>query len=89
LSFILQNDKERYHSAMGSMGGNIAQDVISVVSGAAVLPKPFAPDKDAVRRFIEFFAANIRYPDTRGAYAGAPSAVLSLSTSVDGNASTD
>jgi site-specific recombinase XerD len=49
----------------------MAQDVVSVVSGAAMLPKLFAPDPGAARRFIEFFTANIRNPNTRRAYARA------------------
>ena len=49
----------------------MAQDVVSVHSGAPVLPKLFAPDKDAAQRFIEFFTANIRNPNTRRAYAQA------------------
>ncbi len=35
------------------------------------LPALFAPDAQASRRFIEFFSANIRNPDTRRAYARA------------------
>src|SRR5262245_51032967 len=37
-------------------------------SGAPTLPKLFAPDQ-AAARFIEFFTANIRNPNTRCAYA--------------------
>jgi len=33
----------------------------------------FAPDKEAARRFVEFFTANIRNPNTRKAYARAAS----------------
>src|SRR5947209_11818355 len=36
-----------------------------------LLPRLFAPDKDAARRFVEFFTANIRNPNTRRAYARA------------------
>jgi len=39
--------------------------------GAPALPRLFAPDRDAARRFIEFFTANIRNPHTRRAYARA------------------
>lgn len=42
-----------------------------VVSGSLQLPALFAPNKDAARRFLEFFAANIRNPHTRRAYARA------------------
>ena len=35
------------------------------------LPALFAPDKDAARRFIEVFTANIKNPNTRRAYARA------------------
>ena len=37
----------------------------------SALPALFAPDQDAARRFIEFFTANIRNPNTRRAYARA------------------
>lgn len=49
----------------------MAQDVARISSGSAGLPKLFAPDKAAARRFIEFFTANIRNPHTRRAYARA------------------
>ena len=45
--------------------------VVKVLPGAPALPKLFAPDEDAARRFIEFFTANIRNPNTRRAYARA------------------
>src|ERR1700674_4828225 len=38
---------------------------------AVALPALFAPDADAARRFVEFFTANIRNPNTRRAYAHA------------------
>lgn len=37
--------------------------------GTSELPVLFAPDRDAARRFLEFFAAHIRNPNTRRAYA--------------------
>lgn len=40
---------------------------------ALQLPKLFAPDPQASKRFIEFFTANIRNPNTRKAYARAVS----------------
>lgn len=43
---------------------------IQVVPQAAV-PALFAPDKQAAKRFLEFFAANIRNPNTRRSYARA------------------
>lgn len=49
----------------------MGQVVIKVPRGAPALPKLFAPDQDAARRFIEFFTANIRNPNTRRAYARA------------------
>src|SRR6516165_1571122 len=49
----------------------MGQAVVKVLPGAPALPKLFAPDKDAARRFIEFFTANIRNPNTRRAYARA------------------
>ena len=49
----------------------MAGAVSKVVSGSLELPALFAPDKDAARRFVEFFTANIRNPNTRRAYARA------------------
>lgn len=43
----------------------------NVISGTAALPALFAPDPDAGKRFVEFFTANIRNPNTRKAYARA------------------
>jgi site-specific recombinase XerD len=40
-------------------------------SRSTELPALFAPDRAAARRFIEFFTANIRNPNTRRAYARA------------------
>jgi len=42
-----------------------------LVPTAGSLPRLFAPDKAASRRFIEFFTANIRNANTRRAYARA------------------
>ncbi len=44
---------------------------ISLVSGAAGMPALFAPTPAAAKRTLEFFAANIRNPNTRKAYARA------------------
>jgi len=44
---------------------------IVATSARAGLPALFAPDKDAARRFVEFFTAHIRNPNTRRAYAKA------------------
>jgi site-specific recombinase XerD len=49
----------------------MAGAVSKVVLGSLELPALFAPDKNAARRFIEFFTANIRNPHTRRAYARA------------------
>jgi site-specific recombinase XerD len=49
----------------------MAGAVSRVVSGSLELPALFAPDRDAARRFVEFFTANIRNPNTRRAYARA------------------
>ena len=49
----------------------MARAVSKVVSSSLALPALFAPNKDAARRFLEFFAANIRNPHTRRAYARA------------------
>lgn len=48
----------------------MAQAFLSVAP-AGNLPALFAPDAQASRRFIEFFTANIRNPNTRRAYARA------------------
>lgn len=40
-------------------------------AGAPALPALFAPTEAASRRFVEFFTANIRNPNTRKAYARA------------------
>ncbi|MCC6194713.1 MAG: hypothetical protein IT518_09630, partial [Burkholderiales bacterium] len=37
-------------------------------SALATVPALFAPNEAAAKRFIEFFAANIRNPNTRRAY---------------------
>jgi site-specific recombinase XerD len=44
-----------------------------VAQSRASVPLLFAPDKDAAKRFIEFFTANIRNRNTRTAYAHAVS----------------
>jgi len=49
----------------------MAQDVVSIISRSAVLPKLFARDADAERGFIEFCIANIGNPKTRRAYVRA------------------
>ena len=38
---------------------------------SSILPSLFAPTADAGKRFVEFFTANIRNPNTRRAYARA------------------
>ena len=43
----------------------------SSLYGSVLLPALFAPTADASKRFIEFFTANIRNPNTRKAYAWA------------------
>ncbi len=47
----------------------MGQAVVRVVSGAPALPRLFAPDEAAARRFL--FTANIRNLNTRRAYARA------------------
>jgi site-specific recombinase XerD len=42
-----------------------------VIPGSVELPALFAPDRKAGKRFVEFFTANIRNPNTRKAYARA------------------
>ena len=49
----------------------MAGAVSRVVSSSLQLPPLFAPDRDAAKRFVEFFTANIRNPNTRRAYARA------------------
>ena len=47
------------------------QALIKTTSGVADLPALFAPTPNAARRYVEFFTANIRNPNTRRAYARA------------------
>jgi site-specific recombinase XerD len=47
----------------------MAKALTKARSSALELPALFAPDKTAAKRFIEFFTANIRNPNTRRAYA--------------------
>jgi site-specific recombinase XerD len=49
----------------------LAQGLVNTKSGVADLPALFAPTPDAARRYVEFFTANIRNPNTRRAYARA------------------
>jgi hypothetical protein len=44
---------------------------LRVQQAGPALPALFAPDEAAARRFVEFFAAHIRNPNTRRAYARA------------------
>lgn len=45
----------------------------NIVTGMPALPALFAATPDAARRYLEFFTANIRNPNTRRAYARAAS----------------
>jgi site-specific recombinase XerD len=47
--------------------------LISRTLSGAIVPALFAPDNDSARRYIEFFTANIRNPNTRRAYERAAS----------------
>jgi len=49
----------------------MAANLTTVVPGSFDLPALFAPDPEAAKRFVEFFTANIRNPNTRRAYARA------------------
>src|SRR5271168_1983952 len=49
----------------------MAKALIKAARASLDLPALFAPDRDAAKRFIEFFTANIRNPNTRRAYARA------------------
>jgi site-specific recombinase XerD len=50
----------------------MAKALTVLVGGTPVsLPRLFAPDQDAARRFVEFFTANIRNANTRKAYTRA------------------
>ena len=49
----------------------MAGALTNVFPGSATLPALFAPDPAAGKRFVEFFTANIRNPNTRKAYARA------------------
>jgi len=53
----------------GDVGKEMARAASRVALGSLDLPALFAPDRDAARRFIEFFTANPRNPNTRRAYA--------------------
>jgi site-specific recombinase XerD len=44
---------------------------LAVLPPSPSCPALFAPDAAAARRFVEFFTANIRNPNTRKAYARA------------------
>lgn len=46
----------------------MTKDLATITSTIPTLPALFAPDRNAARRFIEFFTANIRNPNTRKAY---------------------
>ncbi len=49
----------------------MSQTLPSSHYGSVLLPALFSPTADASKRFIEFFTANIRNPNTRKAYAWA------------------
>jgi len=49
----------------------MAKALVRAKASSLELPALFAPDRDAAKRFIEFFTANIRNPNTRRAYARA------------------
>ncbi|MEF8714988.1 MAG: hypothetical protein V5B39_15815 [Accumulibacter sp.] len=52
----------------------MVRSIVTTVPNAAVsLPALFSPTADASRRFVEFFTANIRNPNTRKTYARAAS----------------
>src|ERR1700687_5825937 len=73
LPCVIVNDKGRYHSRYRRVRAGMTGAVTNVVSGSATLPALFAPDASAGKRFVEFFTANIRNPNTRKAYARAAS----------------
>lgn len=50
------------------MGRGMVGERAVTVAESLVLPALFAPTPDAARRYIEFFTANIRNPNTRRAY---------------------
>lgn len=50
---------------------NVPDPAFSSLQSSVSLPALFAPTADASKRFIEFFTANIRNPNTRKAYAWA------------------
>lgn len=49
------------------------------------MPALFAPDRDAAKRYLEFFTANIRNPNTRRAYARAAAQFSAWCTAKDLN----
>lgn len=50
---------------------NASSRSVVVANTTVALPRLFAPDVDAARRFVEFFTANIRNANTRKAYTRA------------------
>jgi site-specific recombinase XerC len=46
-------------------------ELVSIGGALPVLPALFAPTPEAAKRYVEFFTANIRNPNTRRAYARA------------------
>lgn len=53
------------------MGRGMVGELAVAVAESLVLPALFAPTPDASRRYVEFFTANIRNPNTRKAYHAA------------------
>lgn len=52
----------------------MSKTIVKIIPGTDLgLPAVFAPDPAAAKRFVEFFTANIRNPNTRKAYARAVS----------------
>ena len=70
MRFIMY-DKGRYHTQKPKRGVGRMSEMRLTIPGIDNLPKLFAPDLHAAKRFIEFFTANIRNVNTRRAYAHA------------------
>lgn len=56
---------------MDEWRGGMTGELVSIGGALPVLPALFAPTPDAAKRYVEFFTANIRNPNTRRAYARA------------------
>ena len=70
LLLIVTYDKGRYHTLKSGRGPGMATSLARVSKRVplAAVPALYAPNPEAAKRFIEYFAAHIRNPNTRRAY---------------------